>query len=200
MAGTVRGRRLTAALAGAALALTVTACTGGDGQKKPTTPPPPKPTGPVKTTVRWDLRDGHAVKGVKWRGGTSFEVGGGVKVRLRLPGGTVTERVDRFGADREGDQIRDIVMYWPGASVDDAYANAKRLARTWRLDTRNLDAWHARLKATPGRPADLPNVIANPKDFKPTGPGGPLASAEIRYSFDESHPAMVKLQFFWQTT
>lgn len=183
------------ALTGAALVLAA-ACTGG-GPKPPATPPA-QTTGPAKTTIRWDLSHGHAVSQVKWRGGTSFEVGGGVKVRLRLPGGIATERVERFGADRDGGTIRDIVMYWPGASVDDAYANAKRLARTWRLDTRNLDAWHRRLKANPGRPADLPAVIANPAGLRPTGPGGPLASAEIRYSFDAAHPAMVKLQFFWR--
>jgi len=184
------------ALTGIALVLAA-ACTGG---RKPPASPSPRTTGPVAATIRWDLSHGHAVDQVRWRGGSSFEVGGGVKVRLRLPGGTVTERVQRFGADRDGGRIRNVVMYWPGDSVDGAYGRAKRLARTWRLDTRNLDAWHRALKASPGRPADLPTVIANASGLRPTGPGGPIATAEIRYSFDTAHPAMVKLQFFWSSS
>lgn len=198
MAGIVRGRGLGVALAGVTLALTAAACTGTGGGKQSTMTPRPSPTGSAKSTVSWDLSHGHAVRQVTWHGSTSFEIGGGVKVRLRLPGGTATERVERFGADRDGGQIRNIVMYWPGTSVDDAYANAKRLARIWRLDAHNLDTWHDGLKANPGRPADLPRVIANPAGLKPTGPGGPLASVEIRYSFDTANPAMVKLQFFWR--
>lgn len=198
MVGTVRARFLGLVLAVSALVVAATACTGGGDGGKRTGSPRPNPTGPVKATVDWDLSQGHSTKQVKWRGQSSFEVGGGVDVRLKLPGVIFHDRVDRFGADREGDQISDIVIYWPGDTIDGAYARVKQLAPTWRLDTANLESWHRNLQASPGRPADLPRVIANAHGLKPTGPGGPVASAQISYSFDTSYPAMVKLEFFWK--
>jgi hypothetical protein len=190
------GAALAAAALAAAVMVTAAACGGTPARKGGTVSP--SASGPVKATVRWDLRTGHSVKQVPWRGPSSFEVGGGVQVNLRLPGGTFAGRVDRFGADRQGDDISDIVMFWPGASVADAYARAKRLGQAWGLDTHNLDTWYQRQKSNPAKPADLPNVIANSAGMKPTGPGGPIPSAEITYSFNEKAPAMVKLQFFWK--
>lgn len=201
MATTLRGRAIGLALIACLLVPAASACSDHDktdGKSGNTGNVPTNTGGPVKATVHWDLRDGHSTKQVKWRGQSSFEVGGGVQVKLELPGRTFQDRVDRFGAGKQSDQISDISMYYPGASVSAAYTRARKLAQEWNLDARQLDAWYANQKSHPSRPADLPQVLANSSGLKPTGPGGPIPSVEILYSFDQANPAMVKIEFFWR--
>lgn len=179
------------------LALVLGACTGGGAGKK-TGGAPTNSGRPVRATVHWDLRHGHSARDVQWRGPDSFEVGGGVQTKLELPGRTFQDRVDRFGADKQGGQVADVVVFYPGSSISAAYTRARRLAEEWKCDTRPLDAWYANLKGHPTVSGDLPAVLSESIGHKPTGPGGPIPSIEIPYSFDDANPAMVKLEFFWR--
>lgn len=194
-------RRAGLTLVAAALALAVAGCAGGGGHppgKNGGTASSSSSNGKVRATVYWDLRKSHSVKQVKWQGPSSFELDGGVQARVDLPGATFQDRVDRFGASRDGDQVDDIVMFYPGVKVGEAYTHARQLAKKWNLDTTQLDAWYANQKAHPSRPPDIPSVLANAIGFKPTGPGGPVTSVEIHYSFDDANPCMVSIEFFWR--
>lgn len=157
-----------------------------------------KPTGPVKATVNWDLSKGHTAAQVKWKGKDAFELDGGVRVKVKLPEGkTLDERVQRFGAERNGDNIRNLRLFYPASSVAEAYAQAKRLGSDWHVNMRHFDAWYKRQKEHPSRPDDIPDVSTGGQDSKAIGDGGPVPIIETSYSFDKSKPVLLQFQLFW---
>lgn len=187
-------RRAGLALVAACLALALGACAGG-GTGKKTGRVPTNTGAPVRATVHWDLRNGHSAKQVKWRGPSAVDLEGGVQVKLQLPGATFQDRVDRFGALNSDGEITDISLSYPSMKLAPAYARARRLAQAWKINTHPLDTWYATQKARPSPPADQADALAT--GFDPTGPGGPVPSVEITYSFDDANPNVVKLEFAW---
>lgn len=179
----------------AVLALVLGACTGGDTGKR-AGGVPTSSGGPVRATVHWDLRHGHSAEDVKWRGPSWVDLDGGVQMKLQLPGGTFQDRFDRFAAENANGQIDDIIIYYPGAKLAPAYARARRLAQQWGIDTHPLDTWYATQKVRPSGPEDQADALA--PGVKPTGPGGPIPTVQIIYSFDDANPNIVKLEFFWK--
>lgn len=156
-------------------------------------------SGAGQERVDWDLRHGHTAAQVHWHGGSSFELDDGVQVRLRLPDDKVfDERVDRFGADRDGTQVRDVLLYYPASSVPQAHSRADRLGRRWEIDMRNIDAWYERERANPHHGDDIPTASTGGQDSTPIGARGPIPTLETLYSFDDARPVVVKLEFFWK--
>lgn len=187
MIGSGRGLRSTGpALVAAVLSLALCACTGG-----------PYGHGGKGPTVHWDLRNGHSVKQVKWYSdSTAFDLNN-VQLTLQLPGHTFQGRVDRFDAFKESSQVSDVSVFYPGAKLAPAYTRARRLAQEWGINPRPLDTWYATQKARPSLPDDQADALAT--GFTPTGPGGPIPSIEIIYSFDDAYPNTVVLEFFWKS-
>lgn len=185
MSGSGRGFRAAGAtLVTAVFALALCACTGG-----------PDGHGGKGLTVHWDLRKGHSVKQVKWYSdSTAFDLNN-VQLTLQLPGHTFTDRVDSFGALNESGQISVIDIDYPGAKLAPAYTRARRLAQEWKINPRPLDTWYATQRSRPSMPDDQAHALA--VGFKPTGPGGPVPSIEIIYSFDDATPNIVQLEFAW---
>jgi hypothetical protein len=176
-------------LAGAVIAMVAAAC-GAISSDRPT------------ETLSWDLSRGHTTEDVRWPGeGNAFELGPGVQVSLTLPGGrTFAGSVDKVLARREGDTIRNLDLFFPAMSTDEAYDLAKQLGARWDVNLRNIDAWYERRVAQRdgGREDVSDTAFTGSPDSAPLGgEGGPVPAIEMLNSFDGERPVVVNLSFLW---
>jgi len=151
--------------------------------------------------IDWDLSDSHATDRVDFPGGTTAFQREDTDVTIRLPGGKAFDGHGTVFVSREGDRIRDIRVQFPKEGTDQAYERAVELAHVWDVDPANLDQWHdRRLAQRKAGDEDLTDTFGA-ETGGPTdpvgGPGGPLVSVEVLYSFDDSAPAIAAIAFFW---
>ncbi len=151
------------------------------------------------TQVRWDLSHGHTKKDVHWTDAQSAHEVADVDLTVQLPGGrTFTGKDVTVRMASAGEQVQLLAVFFPAASLDDAYRHAKELARDWGLSSGSLDAWYqdvlaARRQGTRDRDARFPVAMSG----KPLAPEGPTPYAKIVNSFDQEKPGLLDFELQW---
>lgn len=196
-------RALCASAIVAVLSMLATACgddvnptTEGGGPKGPGEPTT------VTKTLSWDFSRGAGLTGIRWPAtGTAFESRRGIQVNVTFPTGKAFRgRVDKVSGRREGSNIRNLDLYFPAESTDDAYKRAQRLAKEWNIDLANIDQWHKRRKEQRAKgKEDLSYTsFTGSTDGKQLGDAkGPRPALEMLNSFDRERPVAVNLSFLW---
>jgi hypothetical protein len=161
--------------------------------------------GSTAKKLTWDVSRGNTTKEIRWPNDTTvFELHGGVGVNLTLPAGKrLTQRVEKVMSRREGDTVRNMDLFYPAASTEDAYEQARRLGAEWDIDLRNIDAWHKHRteQRKAGREDYSDTAFTGDPHSKPLGgPGGPAPAIEVLNSFDTRRPVVVNLSFVWLRT
>jgi hypothetical protein len=153
-----------------------------------------------RTTVHWDLRQGHAKSAVGWPAGADdvYDIDN-ADVTLDLPGGHTFRargvQLHLFGA---GDQILILAVTYPKTTLDDGYQQALDVSRQWLLRTDDLEQWRREVLA--GRARGVKD--SNERAFvvmagSPLAAGGPTPYAKTLDSFDQKRPFLLDLEFQW---
>ncbi|MGH8908569.1 MAG: hypothetical protein ACRD0K_19245 [Egibacteraceae bacterium] len=152
--------------------------------------------------ILWDLSESHTMRDVNWPNNLdAVELRPIASVEIDLPQGRAFHADDDIRAmylNREGDEVRSILVKFEKATTEAAYERAVALAREWDLQTNQLDSWFAERKAqrAAGDEDLMSTTLATNPDAQLT-PGVPDVSLEILYSFDDELPSYVAVEFFW---
>ena len=155
------------------------------------------------SVIDWDLSRSHTVEDVGWPTETSAASIEPVdSVRIRLPGGRVVQAGDEVHdvtMDRSGDLVSSIKVDFDPLGTEDAYRVAMSLVEEWGLPREPIEEWHdARAAGRASGSEDLTSTaLSTAESGARTGPGGPVPSLQLRYSFVDERPTIVSLQFFW---
>ena len=153
--------------------------------------------------IDWDLRRSHTVADVRWPRPdlTATEIAPIDSVRIRFPGEEVLEageEVHDVTLEREGDLVTLLQIDSHPRTTEDTYRLALRWARDWRLPRAPLDEWYEERVAGRKRGReDLTSRALTTKAGLTVGPGGPVPSVQIRYSFEDARPSLASVQFYW---
>lgn len=152
-------------------------------------------------SVTWDLRQSHTKADVGWKDSlTSTEIDKPMDLKILLPGGRTfaahVVTVD-FYAPSGGDLQTLGVLFAP-TSLDEGYAQAKKVSKEWGLNTSGLEAWHQQVQQ--GRKQGLPDsqepffvtMVGSALDA-----GGPTPTAKILASTDDSRPFQLSFELQW---
>jgi len=176
----------------AAVALTVTACSGGD-----------------PAVLDWDLTESHTIEGIGRA--DDGEGGGGFdsveSVRITLPDGSVFEATDDVAGitflATDGELSHLDIAFEP-ETAEDTYTRILGFINEWELTLHpRVDSWWAQAQGVTGPEAaevDTSEIFAaRPGDFDDVrlAPGGPFIDASIAYSFNDDRPFAVNFGFTW---
>lgn len=153
--------------------------------------------------IDWDLSRSHTMADVRWpRPDLELtEISPVESVRIRLPGGKVFsagEEIHDVTLEREGETVTYVQIDSDPRSTEDVYRLAVDWAEKWDLPREPLERWHRERLA--GRASGTENVRSTVMTTQPgSRPVGdvPVATLEIRYSFNDELPSLVSLQFYW---
>ena len=151
------------------------------------------------TQVRWDLRNSHTKKDVQWTNSLSAHEVTRVDLTVQLPGDrTFTGKDVTVRMSSLGEQVQTMGIYYPAATLDDAYKQAKQLAQDWQLNTSSLETWYqgvqaGRQQGVKDRSVQFPVALSG----KSLGPQGPTPYARIYYSFDTEKPGLLDFELQW---
>ena len=175
--------RRTSALVACVL-LALTGCGGSDTA-----------SGDDQAMIDWDLSKTHTMEDVDWPKPdlSAVEISPVEQVRIELPEGRSFESdgdvVHDITLDRRERIVRNVQIDSHPRSAADAHELAVSWAQEWGLSREPLDRWRDGATKTP--------VITSARPVERIGDGGPVATVEIRNSFEDENPALVSLQFYW---
>ena len=108
------------------------------------------------------------------------------------------DEVHDVSMDREGRTVTYIQIDSDQLTTDGAYRLAVDWATEWDLPREPLDTWHqARLAGRARGTEDIRSTVMTIRPgSRPVG-DAPVATVEIRYSFNPERPSLASLQFYW---
>lgn len=126
--------------------------------------------------------------GLTWPGGVEGQ--SDMYVELLLPNEVSYKgHVSLLAFTRKGDLVNSVSLNLDDGTVDEVYSQAIDFAKAWNLSTKRLEDWHAKAKRVGVRTEDFPTDAKNDVE--------PAIDLEIHYSFDDSKPVFVSLEFAW---
>lgn len=145
------------------------------------------------TKFDWDLSQRHTIEQVNWpaENDTNAWALKDVALRLKLSGDKIfAGQMKDVTLARDGKEIASVVLHSPPQTTDAAYAEAKRLAKTWGFDERSLDEWYRTRKAeNPENTFATFNAFRN--DIEPS------LALRLLHSFDDRAPWLVSFEVNW---
>ena len=154
--------------------------------------------------IDWNLAESHTMEDVDWPRPDldTVELAPVDSVRVRLPGGKAFtsngDVVHDVTLERDERQVITVQIDSHARTTEDAYDLAVRWSEEWNLPRKPLDAWYEkRLDGRKQGREDIGSTAFSTRHDMTVGPGGPIPSVQIRFSFDEEKPSLVSLQFEW---
>ncbi|HUB24556.1 MAG TPA: hypothetical protein VL992_03930 [Tepidisphaeraceae bacterium] len=144
-------------------------------------------------TIILDFSKNHLVsqipfQGLTWPGDFAGHNGGSVD--LRLPGDVAYKGyATLLGFSRHGNSVNGVFLNLQKGTIDEVFAQATRLAKSWKLPAKPLEQWHAKALQYGVRFQDFP--ISQRHDCEPA------IGLEIHYSFDDWKPVFITIDIMW---
>jgi hypothetical protein len=159
-------------------------------------------SGTDNRTLAWDLSHDHTIGQVGWPDEhTAFAIHEVIRATVELPAGKTFEgEVTGLMCRRDDNTVIGLEFFFARATTEEAHERMSLLGTEWNIDTHRMDAWFSRRMAQRalGKEDYTDTTFTNVLDTAPIGgPGGPIPSLAVIYSFEESRPIIVSLSFTW---